>query len=43
MEEGEEKERKKKRRKKITVGKDHFPGAGPALLAMQQVAAVWCN
>jgi hypothetical protein len=42
MEKGEEKERKKKRRK-IAVGMEGFPGAGTALLAVHQVAAVRCN
>jgi hypothetical protein len=32
--------KKKKRRKKITVGKEGFCGAGPALLILQWVAAV---
>jgi hypothetical protein len=36
--EGEEKERKK-----ITMGKEGFPRAGPTLLAVQQVTAVRCN
>jgi hypothetical protein len=44
----EEKRRKEKRKegkkkKKISVGKEGFPGAGPALLAVQQVAAIRCN
>jgi hypothetical protein len=38
MEEGEEKERKK-----ITVGEQGLPGAGPTLLAVLWVAAVRCN
>jgi hypothetical protein len=38
IEEGEEKERKK-----IGVGEEGFPGAGPALLAVPQVADVRCN
>jgi hypothetical protein len=41
MKEGEEKERKKK--KKIIMEKEDFPGAGPALLAVQQITAVRCN
>jgi hypothetical protein len=40
MEEGEEKERKKK---KIAMGEEGFLGVGPALLAVQCVAAVRCN
>jgi hypothetical protein len=36
-------EEDKKRKKKITVGEEGFPRAGPALLAVQQVAAVRCN
>jgi hypothetical protein len=43
MEEGEEKERKKKRKRKIARGKEDFPGAGPALLTLQQVTAFRCN
>jgi hypothetical protein len=45
MEEGEENESKKKRikRKRITMEKDSLPRVGPALLAVQQVAAVTCN
>jgi hypothetical protein len=44
MEEGEKKERKKKRgKKKIAIGKEGISGAGPALLAVQRVAAVRCN
>jgi hypothetical protein len=38
MEEGEQKEGKRKeerRKKKIAMGKEDLPGAGPALLAMQ--------
>jgi hypothetical protein len=42
MEEGEEKERKEKR-KKFTMGKEGFPGAGPTFWAVQWVAAVMCN
>jgi hypothetical protein len=42
MEEGEKKERKEER-KKIPMGKEGFPGAGPSLLAVQWVAAVRCN
>jgi hypothetical protein len=40
MEEGEEKERKKK---KVTMGKEGFPGAGPILLAVQWITAVRCK
>jgi hypothetical protein len=39
-------ERKKKEKRKeqiITVGKDGFPVAGPALLAVQWIAAIRCN
>jgi hypothetical protein len=44
MEEEEGKKRKKKEeRKKIAIGKMGFPGAGPTLLSVQQVAAVRCN
>jgi hypothetical protein len=43
LEEGEEKERKKKRSKKITVLKEDFPRAGPALLAVQWFAPFKCN
>jgi hypothetical protein len=44
MEEGEDKEGKKKqRRKEIAMGREGFPMAEPALLAMQQLAAVRCN
>jgi hypothetical protein len=42
IEEGEEKERKNKK-KKIIVGEEGFPGAGPALVSVQWVAAVRCN
>jgi hypothetical protein len=42
MEEGEEKERKEKK-KMIDMEEDGFPRAGPALLAVQQIAAVRCN
>jgi hypothetical protein len=42
MDEGEENERKKKK-KKIAVGEEGLSGAGPALLAVQWVAAVRCN
>jgi hypothetical protein len=49
MEEGEEKERKKERekrkeeRKKIAMRKEGFLRTGPALLAVQGIAAVRCN
>jgi hypothetical protein len=45
MEEREEKGRKKKRKKEknIIVEKEGFPGAGPAFLAVQWVAAVRYN
>jgi hypothetical protein len=33
----------KKKEKKIAVGEEGFPRAGPALLAVQWVAAVRCN
>jgi hypothetical protein len=42
LEEGEEKERKKKR-KTTAMEKEGFPGPGPTLLAVQQVAAIRCN
>jgi hypothetical protein len=32
-----------KERKKITIGKEGFPRAGPTLLALQRVAAVRCS
>jgi hypothetical protein len=35
---GEEKERKR-----IAMGKEGFPGAGPTLLAVQRVTDVRCN
>jgi hypothetical protein len=35
--------RRKERRKKIGMGKEGFPRAGPALLAVQWIAAVRCN
>jgi membrane protein implicated in regulation of membrane protease activity len=41
--ERKEKEKRKERRIKITMGKEGLPGAGPSLLAVQQVAAVRCN
>jgi hypothetical protein len=42
MEEENEKERKTEKQK-ITMDKEGFSGAGPALLAVQQVAAIRCN
>jgi hypothetical protein len=33
----------KEKKEKITMGKKGFPGAGPALQAVQWVAAVRCN
>jgi hypothetical protein len=41
MEEGDQKERKRK--DKFAVGKEGFPGTGPALLAVQWIVAVRCN
>jgi hypothetical protein len=38
-----EKRKERKKRKKIAVGKEGFPVAGPALMAVQQVAAIRCN
>jgi hypothetical protein len=35
--------RRKGGKKKITMGKEGFPGAGLTLLAVQQVATVRCN
>jgi hypothetical protein len=43
---GEEKERKtieERKKKKIAVGKEGFLGAGPTLLAVQQVTAARYN
>jgi hypothetical protein len=42
IKEGEEKE-KKKEKVKNHHGGGGFPGTGPALLAVQQVAVVRCN
>jgi hypothetical protein len=35
--------RREGKKKKITMGKEGLPGAGPTLMAVQQVAAVRCN
>jgi hypothetical protein len=44
LDQGRRREGKKKENEKnVTVGEEGFPGAGPALLAVQQVATVWCN
>jgi hypothetical protein len=37
------KRKKEKKKEKITMGKEGFPRAGPALLAVQRVAADRCN
>jgi hypothetical protein len=36
-------EENREKEKKITVGKEHFPGAGPGLLAVQQFVPVRCS
>jgi hypothetical protein len=36
-------EEKRRKEKKIIMGKEGFPRAGPTLLAVQRVAAVRCN
>jgi hypothetical protein len=36
-------EEKRRKGKKVTMGKEGFPRAGPTLLAVQWVAAVRCN
>jgi hypothetical protein len=38
-----EEEEKRKEKKKITIGEEGFPGAGPSLLTVSQIAAVRCN
>jgi hypothetical protein len=41
--EGKKKEKRKEKRKKITVGKEGFPRAGPAFLSVQWVSVFRCN